>query len=174
MSDVCQTLPSELPSTRGKPICPKSQPRRGNSRKKRYAIVDGLLHLTHRTRAAARANWGGGVTWMYELLARLRSDARLTSLIPRQRGRGARGDRQGLGGSREEIVRAAIDEIYLTRQQPRVSTLVLEIRQRLSRAWLARLPAAGRWQRRIDQRLVRGRSAIAPGQEGGAGPVSRR
>lgn len=83
------------------------------------------------------------------LLARLRSDARLTSLVPRQRGRCT--GIVKLGPSREEIVRAAIDEIYLTRQQPRVSALVLEIRQRC----LARgLPPPSRRsvQRRIDQR----------------------
>src|SRR5258708_22794529 len=131
MQNVCQALSSrESPPPRETDLC-EIAAEAWELAKKRYAILDGLLHMTHRTRADVRRaaeQLRGGLTWTYELLARLRSDARLTSLISRQRGRCT--GTVKLGPIREEIVRTAIDEIYLTRQQPRVSTLVLEIRQR--------------------------------------------
>jgi putative transposase len=131
-----------------------------------FVILEALLHSTGQKRSDVRIaadRIGCGLTWTYELLRRLRANARLTSLLPKKRGR-----RKGslkLGSCCEEIVCTAINEVYLTRQQPTVSALMIEIRQRcLARA----LPPPSRRavQRRIDQhsaaevlRLRRGRKA---------------
>ena len=51
----------------------------------------------------------------------------------------------------DEVIQAAIDEMFLTRQRPRVSALVTEIRRR---CWTLGLPRPSRKtvQKRIDQR----------------------
>jgi putative transposase len=98
-----------------------------------------------RVRAAAR-EIGCGLTWTYELLKRHRKDPRLSSLLPHPRGRKAGG--RWLGVEREDVVRIAIEEFYLTRQQPTVSALLQHIR---GRCLAQGLPAPSRHavQRRI-------------------------
>jgi putative transposase len=89
------------------------------------------------------------MTWAYEMLARLRANGRLTSLLPRKRGTPM--GTLKLGHAREEMVRVAIDEMYLTRQQPSVSALMIVLRQRcLVRGLTA--PSRHAVQRRIDRR----------------------
>src|ERR1700722_3116466 len=56
----------------------------------RLEILRPLLHLEDRRRSdvqKAARDLGCRVSWLYELLRRHREDARLTSLLPRRRGR---------------------------------------------------------------------------------------
>jgi putative transposase len=118
----------------------------------RMAVIGPLARMSRRTRADVRAaaeRLGHGVSSTYELLARFRKNGRLTSLLPRRSGRRP-GSRQ-LEPEREEIVRAAIDQLYLSRQQISVSALMIEIRARC-RANGLRAPSRRAVQRRIDAR----------------------
>lgn len=89
----------------------RSPPNRG---KISVQVAAGLLHLS--------------VTHAYRLLERFEADPRLTSLLPARRGR-KHGHRR-LSEMVEDIIQAAIDEVYLTRQKPRVTVLMDEIRRR--------------------------------------------
>lgn len=102
--------------------------------------------LTRQQVRAAAREIGCGVTWTYELLKRYRQDPRLSSLLPQPRGRKAGGC--WLGAEREETVRIAIDEVYLTRQQPTISALLEDIRRRCLAQGLAS-PSRHAVQRRI-------------------------
>jgi len=120
--------------------------------RREYAILEPLLRATARKRCDVRAaaeRLGRGVTWAYEMLTRLRSDCRLTSLLPRKCGRPA--GTLKLGHAREELVRVAIDEIYLTRQQPSVSALMMAVRHQCLTRGL-RAPSRRAVQMRLDRR----------------------
>lgn len=99
--------------------------------RRRFEVIQPLSQLTDRTRVHAKraaTELGCSIALIYRLLARHAADPRLTSLLPEQRGR-----RQGLlrlPASTEEIIQAAIEEVYLTRQRPRVSVLVKDILRR--------------------------------------------
>jgi putative transposase len=102
---------------------------------RRLEILRPLLHLEDRRRSdvqKAAQDVGCRVSWLYELLRRHREDGRLTSLLPRRRGRPLGHVR--LEVAREALITAAIDEYYLTRQQPFLSALMMEIRRRAPKA----------------------------------------
>jgi putative transposase len=123
--------------------------------RRRFEVIQSLNQLTDRTRAHAKhaaAELGCSLALVYRLLARYAADPRLTSCLPARRGR-----RQGLlrlPASTEEVVQAAIEELYLTLQRPRVSVLVKEI---LRRCRTLALPPPSRTA--IELR-VRRRSAV--------------
>lgn len=84
-----------------------------------------------RTRAkilAAARELGCGPTHVYALLRRYSDDSRLTSLLPRMRGRKA--GQTLLDPAVEAVIEAAIDEFYLTRQKPRLVHLAAEVHRR--------------------------------------------
>ena len=123
--------------------------------RRRHAAIRALAETPERTRADAEATaavLGLDISFVYKLLARYEADPRVTSMLPRRRGR-----RDGdlvLAAEVEEVIQAAIDEMFLTRQRPRVSDLVTEIRRR---CWTLGLPRPSRKtvQKRIDQRAPR-------------------
>jgi putative transposase len=84
---------------------------------------------------AAADELGCGPTHVYALLRRYLADARLTSLLPRRRG-----PEQGISLLDQEVdalINEVIDDVYLTRQQPRIVHLVDEVRRRCMAAGLA-------------------------------------
>jgi putative transposase len=123
--------------------------------RRRHAAVRALAELPERTRADAEATaaaLGFDVSFVYKLLARYLADPRVTSMLPGRRGRRV-GDLV-LDTEVDEVIQAAIDEVFLSRQQPRVSDLVTEIRRRCWMLGLAR-PSRKAIQKRIDQRPAR-------------------
>lgn len=104
--------------------------------KRRLSVIRQLAALEGRTREdvinAGKA-LGISATVVYRLLVRYRADRRLTSLLPERRG-----PREGqrLPVEVEEIVEAAIDDVYLKRQKPKVKDLVDEVRLRCHRQGL--------------------------------------
>ncbi len=101
-------------------------------------VIRRLAENPARTRSdvlAAAAELGYGPTHAYALLQRYLADARLTSLLPRRRGpeRGM----SLLDQEVDELIRAVIDGVYLTRQRPRIVHLVEEVRRRCMVAGLA-------------------------------------
>ncbi len=123
--------------------------------RRRHAAIRALAETPERTRADAEATaavLGIDISFVYKLLARYEADPRVTSMLPRRRGR-----RDGdlvLAAEVDEVIQAAIDELLLTRQRLRVSDLVTEIRRR---CWTLGLPRPSRKtvQKRIDQRAPR-------------------
>ncbi len=106
-------------------------------------VVRRLGESSTRTRsevAAAAAELGCGVAYLYELLGRYRADPRLTSLLPHQRGPRPGGSL--LSAEVDAVIDDAIHGVYLTRQQPRVSDLLTEIRRRCH---ASQLRPPGRW-----------------------------
>jgi putative transposase len=123
--------------------------------RRRHAAIRALAETPERTRADAEATaavLGIDISFVYKLLARYEADPRVTSMLPHRRGR-----RDGdlvLAAEVDEVIQGAIDEMFLTRQRPRVSDLVTEIRRR---CWTLGLPRPSRKtvQKRIDQRAPR-------------------
>jgi putative transposase len=72
--------------------------------------------------------------------------------LPRRRGR-PHGHLR-LDAAREALIASAIDEYYLTRQQPSLSALMMEIRRRALQQELV-TPSRGSVQRRLQQRSLR-------------------
>jgi putative transposase len=99
--------------------------------RRRFEVISVLAKAPERTRSdteAAAQTLGCSATVVYRLLSRYLADPRVTSLLPGRRGR-----RQGqlfLPAEVDEVVRAAIDGIFLSRQRPRVSDLVTEVQRR--------------------------------------------
>lgn len=123
--------------------------------RRRHEAIRALAETTERTRAdadATAATLGIDVSFVYKLLARHLADPRVTSMLPGQRGRHV-GDLV-LDPEIDEVIQAAIDEMFLTRRRPRVSDLVTEIRRRCWTLGLAR-PSRKAVQKRIDQRAER-------------------
>jgi putative transposase len=121
--------------------------------RRRFAVIQPLTTLSKRTRLSVQAaahDLGLSVTHAYRLLKRYDTDPKLTSLLPVRRGR-----RQGycrLDPVAEQVIQTTIDEVYLTRQKPRVTVLVEEVRRRC-KAMGARPPS---------QKAVRLRLAARP------------
>ena len=106
-------------------------------------VVQRLSESSTRKRievAAAAAELSCGVAHLYELLGRYRSDPRLTSLLPHQRGPRPGGSL--LSGEIDAVIDDAIQAVYLTRQKPRISDLLTEIRRRCR---ALQLKPPGRW-----------------------------
>lgn len=120
--------------------------------RRRHAAIRELAETPGRTRADAEATaavLGFDISFVYKLLARYQADPRVTSMLPGRRGR--RDGDLALAAEVDEVIQAAIDEMFLTRQRVRVSDLVTEIRRR---CWTLGLPRPSRKtiQKRIDQR----------------------
>jgi putative transposase len=92
------------------------------------------LTRTRKDVEAAAAELGCGVVHLYSLIGRFQADPRLTSLLPRRRGPAPGGSL--LSAELDAVIDDAIQNVYLTRQQPRVSDLVKEIRRRCNAAHL--------------------------------------
>jgi putative transposase len=153
--------------------------------RRRFEVIQSLNQLTDRTRAHAKhaaAVLGCSLTLVYRLLGRHAADPRLTSCLPARRGR-----RQGLlrlPASTEEIIQAAIEELYLTPQRPRVSVLVKEILRRCRTLALPppsrtaielrvrRRPAAETTARREGRKAARDRFGRATGSLHAPWPLS--
>ena len=117
--------------------------------RRRLPAIRRLAQTRNRTRAvvaAAAKDIDCGVTQTYALLARYLASPRLTSLLPSRRGR--KQGRSMLRGEVDEIIEAATDETYLTRQKPKITDLVREVRRRCRTAGL-RPPSRGAIVRRL-------------------------
>ena len=120
--------------------------------RRRLEVIQSLATATGRTRCSveeAAELLRLSVTHAYRLLRRYESDPRLTSLLPARRGR-----KQGhsrLAAVVEQLIQAAIEEVYLTRQKPRVSVLVEDVRRRCRALGLAQ-PSAKAVRRRLKAR----------------------
>lgn len=122
--------------------------------RRRHEAIRALAENAERTRVDAEATaavLGMDVSFVYKLLARHLADPRVTSMLPGQRGRRV-GDLT-LSAEVDEVIQAAINEVFLTRQRPRVSDLVTEIRRRCRTLGLSR-PSRKAVQKRIDQRAA--------------------
>lgn len=102
-----------------------------NEARRCLPMIRCLAETAGRTRdqvEAAANDLGYGPTHVYTLLRRYLTDPRLTSLLPR-----SSGPKRGFSRLDQEVD-ALIDEVtdsfYLTRQQARISDLVVEIRRR--------------------------------------------
>ncbi len=94
------------------------------------SVIRRLAENPARTRAdieAGAATLGCGPTHVYALVRRYIADPRLTSLLPRKRGREFGYSK--LGEEVEDLIREAIDAVYLTRQRPKIVDLVVEVRR---------------------------------------------
>ena len=118
-------------------------------------IIRRLAEDRARTRVkilAAARELGCGPTHVYALLRRYSDDPRLTSLLPRARGRKA-GVRR-LNPAVEAMIEAAIDEFYLTHQRPRVADLTAEVHRRCAAGGL-NLPSRKAITTRVNGRKAR-------------------
>lgn len=77
---------------------------------------------------AAAAELGCCLAHVYVLMRRYRTDPRLTSLLPRRRGP-LRGNSR-LPREMDALIDEVIETLYLTRQKPKISDLVMEVRRR--------------------------------------------
>ena len=99
--------------------------------RRRLEVIQSLTTVTGRTRCSVEEAAGLlrlSVTHAYRLLKRYESDPRLTSLLPARRGRKEGHSRLAI--MVEQVIQTAIEEVYLTRQKPRVSVLVEDVRRR--------------------------------------------
>jgi putative transposase len=141
-----------------------------------FSVVRRLSESSTRTRAevaVAAAELGCGTAHLYELLGRYQADPRLTSLLPRRRGPAPGGSL--LSGEVDALIDDAIQRFYLTRERPRASDLVKEIRRRCHATQLkppgrkavrARLRAKSQSEiitRRFGRKAARDRFAPAVG-----------
>lgn len=86
---------------------------------------------------------------LYRLLKRYDADPRLTSLLSDRRG--PRKGQRRLDLLIEDVIQATIDEVYLTRQKPRESVLIEEVRRRCKALGLT-APGARTVRRRVKAR----------------------
>jgi len=120
--------------------------------RRRLEVIQPLAAAVDRTRSSVRVaaqQLKLSVTHAYRLLQRYDGDPRLTSLLPARRGR-----KQGhcrLSAMVEEVIKTAIDEVYLTRQKPCITVLVAEVRRRCRALGLS-APSAKAVRRRLQAR----------------------
>ncbi len=99
--------------------------------RRRLPLVRQIVNDPNRTRAQVSelaAALGRGVTQTYALLRRYQADPRLTSLLPQHRGPAHGYSR--LTREIEALIEEIIQAFYLTKQKPKISDLVIEIRRR--------------------------------------------
>lgn len=116
----------------------------------RLDAVTRLAALTQRTRLDVQreaAQLGVSTMTLYKLLRRYLDDPKPESVLEQRRG-WTKG-RSRLNTPTTDIITAAIDDTYLTREKPPVSKLVREINGRLRRAGLKEVMAKT-VQRRVD------------------------
>ena len=110
----------------------------------RLEAVTRLAALTNRTRLDVEreaAALGLSAVTLYKLLRRYLDDPKPESVLEQRRG-WTKG-RPRLDSQTTDIITAAIDDTYLTREKPPVSKLVREINGRLRRAGLKEVIEAG-------------------------------
>lgn len=120
--------------------------------RRRFEVIRALAESPERSRSDAEAAaeaLGYSTTLVYRLLARYLADPRVTSLLPGRRGR--RHGQLLLPVEIDEVIWTTIDEVFLSRQRPRVSDLVIEVQRR---CWTRGLPKPSRKaiELRINQR----------------------
>jgi len=99
--------------------------------RRRMKVVQPLARMPRRTRAdvvTAATELGLAAAQLYRLLARYKADSRLTALLPQPRG-GVRG-RSRISAELEALIEEVIEDVYLTRQRPKIMDLVSEVRRR--------------------------------------------
>ncbi len=99
--------------------------------RRRHEVIRVLADTPERTRAdavGAAEALACSLSLVYRLLARYLADPRVTSLLPGRRGR--RHGQLLLSNDVDEVVRTTIGDVYLSRQRPRVSDVVIEIQRR--------------------------------------------
>ena len=99
--------------------------------RQRFEVIRPLAACAQRTRSSVRLaahQLQLSVTQVYRLLKRYDRDPRLTSLLPARRG--CKPGHSRLPAITEDLIQGTIDEVYLTRQKPRVSVLVEEVQRR--------------------------------------------
>ncbi len=153
--------------------------------RRRLAVIGELARLTERTRedaedAAAELNIS--LSQLYRLLGRYEADPRLTSLLPDRSG--PRAGKIKITAEVDEVINIAIDEYYLSRQRPKISDLLIEVRRRCRalghplpgrkavRLRLAQRPAAEVTARRNGRKAARDRFAPATGSLDAPWPLS--
>jgi len=97
----------------------------------RLQIIRRLAATPKRTRSCmkiAADELQLGIAQTYRLLERYMADPKLTHLLPVRGGR-KHGNYQ-LPAEVDDIIQATIEELYLTRQKPRICVLVTEVRRR--------------------------------------------
>ncbi len=153
--------------------------------RRRLAIIQHLAATPERTRfstADAARDLKLSVPQTYRILQSYQQDPRLTNFLPARRG--PKQGRRLLTPAAEEIIEAAIAEVYLTRQKPRPSALLRDIRRRCRaleivspslkavRLRLAALPAAKVVARREGGKAARDRFAPVIGSLEAPSPLS--
>jgi putative transposase len=148
-------------------------------------VIQPLAACPERTRSSVRQaaeQLQLSVAQAYRLLRRYDLDPRLTSLLPAHRGR--KHGHSRLSAIAEQVIQTTIDEVYLTRQKPRVAVLVEEVRRRCkalgvapvsSKAVRRRLkgrPAAQVIARREGRKAARDRFAPVTGSLEAPWPLS--
>lgn len=96
-----------------------------------FPVIHRLANTPARRRShvvAAAAELGYSCSLIYKLLARFITDPRLTSLLARPRGPRQGGSR--LSSEINQLIDETIESVYLSRQRPRLTDLVTEIRRR--------------------------------------------
>jgi putative transposase len=99
--------------------------------RRRLPLVRRVASDPNRTRAQVSelaAALGRGVTQTYALLRRFQVDPRLTSLLPQHRGPAHGYSR--LTREVDALIEEVIEAFYLTKQRPKISDLVIEVRRR--------------------------------------------
>src|SRR5260370_5621297 len=120
--------------------------------RRRLEIIAQFARSPQRTRSGARQaaeQLGCSIALIYRLLARYDADPRLTRFLPRHHGR-VPGQFQ-LEPEVEDLIRAAIDDVYLTRQRPSVTALVRDIQHRRQTLGLS-APSRKAVRRRLSDR----------------------
>ena len=153
--------------------------------RRRLEVIQQLATLPERTRECAKVaarQLQLSVTQAYRLLERYRADPRLTSLLPARRGPKTGGRR--LPQVIEEVIQTAIEELYLSRQKPGFTALLMEIRRRCRaldlprpsrnavRLRLAARPASHIVSRREGRKAARDRFAPVTGSLEAPWPLS--
>ncbi len=153
--------------------------------RRQHEVIRNLAEVPGRTRedalrAAAELNIS--LSQLYRLLGRYEADPRLTSLLPERRGRPV--GRIVVTPEVDEVINAAINNYYLSRQRPNVSALVIEIRRRCRavgfpapgrkavRLRLARRPASEVTAKRTGRKAAHDRFGAAAGSLDAPWPLS--
>lgn len=153
--------------------------------RRRLVVIRDLASLEGRTREDAEnaaAALKLSLSQLYRLLGRYEADPRLTSLLPERRGRPPGQIR--VVAEVDEVINATIEDYYLSRQRPKASDLLREVRRRCRalgyplpgrkavRLRLAQRPAAEVTARRNGRKAARDRFAPAIGSLDAPWPLS--
>ncbi|MGY0793713.1 Mu transposase C-terminal domain-containing protein [Azospirillum argentinense] len=117
----------------------------------RLDAITRLVALTQRTRSNVEreaAQLGVSAVTLYKLLRRYLDDPKPESVLEQRRG-WTKG-RSRLNTQKTDIIDAAIEDTYLTREKPPVSELVREVNRRMRKAGLKEVMATT-VQRRVDR-----------------------